>query len=368
MIKMVNHICKDSIPPRVLIVDDDPKIIDILGSFLKENFKCQIAINGEGALKILKNTDRLPDLILLDILMPGINGYRLCQIIKKDEKLREIPIIFISSLLDINSIEKAFEIGGIDYIEKPFNCNEVKARVMNHIKLHRKELELERNNLILNELVEKKVTEILDSQMATIFALAKLTESRDDATGKHLERVQVFCRLILEKLKMKNNHKYNIDDEYIEMVENASVLHDIGKIGIEDYILLKPGSLTKEEYRRMKEHTIIGSNTLREVYKEYPGNKFIELGIEIAHYHHEKWDGTGYPEALVGEEIPLSARVVALADLYDALRSKRRYKESFSHKKATEIICKSSGKHLDPLLVNLFLENQAEFEEKYNLL
>lgn len=352
--------------PKILIVDDDPNIIDILASILGENFKLQVAISGNKALKILKNSKALPDLILLDVLMPGIDGYEVCRQMKADKSLKNIPIIFVSALIEIDSLDKAFKIGATDYIKKPFDSIELEARVKNHIASYHKKMALEKDNVILNKLVEKKIREILDSQMATIFALVKLTESKSDETGKHLERVQSFSRLTLEKMKLKDDYRDKIDKKYIESVANASVLHDIGKIGIEDSILLKPGKLTEEEYERMKEHTLIGSKTLKEVHEKYPNNSFIKKGVEIANFHHEKWDGSGYPEGLKGENIPLSARIVTLADLYDALRSKRVYKEGFSHEKTLDMIREFSGNHLDPMIVEVFLENEIEFEAIYD--
>ena len=365
---MIDRSYIDEISPKVLIVDDDAEIINIFGSFLGAGFKRQVATSGEGALKILNTSKELPDLILLDLLMPGIDGYEVCRRIKADERLKDIPIIFISALLEVNNIEKAFEIGGVDYIEKPCEARELQTRVLSRISSHRKEMKLQEDNTVLNDLVQEKVKEISESQMATIFALARLTESRDDDTGKHLERVQAFSRLLLEKMSVKRTYGMEIGLEYIEAVEKASVLHDIGKIGIEDHILLKPGKLTEEEFDRMKDHTVIGGRTLSEVYKQYPGNKFVRLGIEIASFHHEKWDGSGYPNGLRGENIPFSARVVALADVYDAVRSKRVYKEKYNHKKVCNMISEIIGQHLDPVIVEVFLENEKEFENIYDSL
>jgi putative two-component system response regulator len=329
--------------PRVLIVDDDPNMIAILGNLLGDNFKRQATTSGKKALKILQESKELPDVILLDIIMKGIDGYEICSIIRSNEKLKDIPIIIISGLTDGNSIEKALDAGCTDYIRKPFEKKEVNARIMKHIGEYHQKQESEKNNLALNKLIEKKVTEISDSQMATIFALAKLTESRDDDTGAHLERVQGFSRLMLEKLMLTKDYKNIINQAYIEVVEKASILHDIGKVAIEDSILLKPGALTELEFQRMKMHTTIGSDTLKEVAMLYPGNKFVEIGIEVARHHHEKWNGRGYPDKLVGEEIPLAARVVGLADMYDALRSRRDYKGPFTHEEACKIIKESAG-------------------------
>lgn len=362
---MISKSYEDAILPKVLIIDDDPNIIAILGNILGDKFKRQATTSGRKALKILNESKDLPDVILLDLIMKGIDGYELCSLIRSNERLKDIPIIVISGLTDGNSIEKALEAGCTDYIRKPFEKREVQARIYRHIADYHKQLNLEENNIALSQIINKKLNEISDSQMATIFALVKLTESRDDDTGAHIERVQGFCKLVLEKMMLTDEYSGIINWEYIGTVEKASVLHDIGKVAIEDSILLKPGPLTELEYQRMKMHTVIGSDTLKEVSKEYPGNKFIEIGIEIARHHHERWDGKGYPDKLAGLEIPLSARVVAIADMYDALRSKRVYKDKYDHEKACQIIKEDSGSHLDPFIVDVFLKYNEEFDKMY---
>ena len=216
----------------------------------------------------------------------------------------------------------------------------------------------------------KKDKEIFESQMATIFSLVKLAESRDDQTGAHIERVATFCRLLAHNLRNIPKYQAYINDDYIDKLFKASPLHDIGKVGIPDRILLKPGKLSAAEFEIMKTHTTIGANTLSEVKEKYPDNKLLELGINITHFHHEKWDCTGYPKGLSKTEIPLSARIMALADVYDALRSKRPYKEAYSHEKSMEIIRQGKGTFFDPEIVDVFLEIEAEFEttfDQYNL-
>lgn len=215
----------------------------------------------------------------------------------------------------------------------------------------------------LEEIVTEKVQEISESQMATIFALVKLSESRDDDTGAHIERTSNFCRLIAERLRVLPRFEDILDETYVNNIYNASPLHDIGKVGIPDAILLKPGKLTQAEFEIMKTHAMLGFETLSHVQKRYTQNSFLKIGMEIAKSHHEKWDGTGYPEGLSGEEIPLSARIMALADVYDALRSKRVYKEAFSHEDSCVIIEEGDGKHFDPLLAKIFRENHYAFQE-----
>ena len=228
--------------------------------------------------------------------------------------------------------------------------------------------ELERYSKQLEEMVSEKVKEISESQMATIFALVKLAESRDDETGAHIERTASFCRLLAQKARTLPQFHGLIDDEYVATIYRASPLHDIGKVGISDLILLKPGKLTPEEFAVMKTHVEIGYQTLSNIDKRYQNNAFVQMGLDITRFHHEKWDGSGYLFELQGEEIPLSARIMALADVYDALRSKRVYKPAFSHEKAMEIIVEGRGKHFDPALVDLFAAFHHEFETLYDQL
>ena len=230
------------------------------------------------------------------------------------------------------------------------------------------EEELERYSKRLEEMVADKVREISEAQIATIFALVKLAESRDDETGAHIERTASFCRLLAEKARALPQYSADITDEYVATIYRASPLHDIGKVGISDLILLKPGKLTPEEFAIMKTHVEIGYQTLKNIDKRYQNNAFIQMGLDITRYHHEKWDGSGYLFELKGEAFPLSARMMALADVYDALRSKRVYKPAFSHEKAMGIILEGRGKHFDPDLVDLFAEAHHEFEELFDRL
>jgi HD-GYP domain-containing protein (c-di-GMP phosphodiesterase class II) len=214
-------------------------------------------------------------------------------------------------------------------------------------------MEFEKNNKI-----EKEISE---SHLAMIYALVKLTESRDDDTGAHIERVSELCRLLTEKLSHLPKYADYINESYIDNMHKASPLHDIGKVGIPDSILLKPGKLEPEEFEKIKQHTVIGYKVLSEIQRKYPSNKFLELGNNIVYYHHEKWDGSGYPKGLSQESIPLSARIMALVDVYDALRSKRIYKEPYSHEDSIQIILEGKGKHFDPEIVDVFMENEEEF-------
>jgi putative two-component system response regulator len=337
---------------KILLVDDTPANLSLLANLLKnKGFNIRAVPNGKLALKIVDIEP--PDLILLDINMPEMSGYDVCKKLKADRRFSDIPIIFISALSETIDKVEAFANGGVDYITKPFQFDEVEARVRTHIKLRRYQESLE-------ELVKQQVKEISDSQISTIFALSKLAESRDKDTGKHLERVQIFCRLLAEKISHEIPYKSMIGSDFIHDISNASPLHDIGKVAISDDILLKPNKLTPVEYEEMKTHTQIGAETLDNVKELYPGNSFINMGILIARSHHEHWDGSGYPDHLSGESIPLPARIMAIVDVYDAIRSKRCYKEPMSREQSLELITQESGQQFDPFLVKVFLEEEKE--------
>jgi putative two-component system response regulator len=340
---------------KILIVDDSPENLKMLGRMLLEcDYVVRSAVNGRAALADVRMVR--PDLILLDITMPEMDGYEICRQLKKDNNLSEIPVLFISALSDTSEVVMAFKVGGLDYINKPFQFEEVKARIETHLKLSRLQKDLAGQ-------VRAQVEEISNSQMSTIFALAKLAEMRDDNTGKHIERVQALCRLLATKVRCLDAYSSYIDDAYLERIFLASPLHDIGKVGIPDGILMKAGKLTPQEFEIMKTHTTIGSQTLAKVQKNYPKNAFLEMGISISRSHHEKWDGSGYPDGLCLDGIPLSARIVSITDVYDAMRSRRAYKPPISHEKCCETLRDGSGRHFDPDLIKIFLENEQEFQK-----
>lgn len=347
--------------PKILIVDDKKINRELLKHHLQSASFTKVleAASGKEAVKQVK--DQRPDLVLLDIVMPGMDGYEVCKHLKNDQQLKDIPIIFLSALTETMDKVKAFNEGGVDYIAKPFAFEEVQARVKNHLKIHSLQKDLERHNKHLEEMVEEKVKEISDSQIATIFAIAHLAEARDYETGAHLERTRDYCRMLADWLAGYPEHRNLITEDYVRRIYETSPLHDIGKVGVPDAVLLKPGKLSAEEFEEIKKHTTIGAETLNQVETRYPENKFIAMGKEIARFHHEKWDGSGYPDRLAGENIPLSARIMALADVYDALRSHRPYKKAFSHEKSCHIIVDDRGKHFDPLLVDAFLALEDKF-------
>ncbi len=349
-------------PPDILIVDDTLANLQLLSGMLKaRGYKARAALTGKLALQAAESAP--PDLILLDISMPEMDGYEVCERLKADPQLKEIPVLFVSAHYETMDKVRAFRVGGVDYITKPYQFDEIHARVETHLKLRRLQLELEHHNQHLQELVQAQVKEIADSQMAAIFALAQLAESRDHETGQHLKRVQLLSRLLATKLAESSRYREYMDAPYIDNLYHASPLHDIGKVALPDRILLKPEKLTRDEIEVMQTHTIHGAQTLEAVRRQYPKNSFINMGIAIARAHHERWDGSGYPDGLKGEEIPFSARIMAVVDVYDALRTMRCYKPAFSHEKARELIVANGETQFDPTVVAAFVDLEEEFAQ-----
>jgi putative two-component system response regulator len=352
---------------KILVVDDNEMNRDLLVRRLKrQGHEVLTANDGLAALEIL-NSHRV-DLVLLDIMMPNLDGYQVLEKMKADEYLMDLPVIMITAVDEVDSAVKCIELGADDYLTKPFNAVLLGARINASLEKNqlRKQEQKQRQqiedlNLFLTARVRQQVAEIASAQIGAIFAMSKLAESRDPETGEHLDRMREYCRLLAQDLSKQPEYTEYIDKSYIENIYSASPLHDIGKVGVPDAILTKPGKLTEEEWVVMKTHPIIGAETLREVDREHPGNAFIQTGIEIAAAHHEKWDGSGYPYGLKGKEIPLSARILALGDVYDALTSKRCYKEAMPHHKAIEIIEEGERKHFDPDVISAFLRINEEF-------
>ncbi|MBI3560905.1 MAG: response regulator [Gammaproteobacteria bacterium] len=352
---------------RILVVDNNPLNVEIINQCLqRDGYRVIRAASGPSALALMQQHDI--DLVLLDILLPERQGYELLQQLKTDVHLRHTPVIIISNADDQTTIAHCIASGADDYLTKPINAVLLRARVNSSLdkkRLHDSEShyrhELELFNSRLQAKIQAQVNEIVSAHLGAIFATSKLAESKDPETGAHLERLRVFCKLLAEDLAGYKQYAADIDQEFINCIYAASPLHDIGKVGIPDNVLLKPGKLDTQEWVVMRQHTIIGANTLRAVAEKHPGNGFIQMGIEIAECHHEKWDGSGYPHGLCGEKIPLAARILALADVYDALTSVRCYKAAFSHAQSRQIILEGAGKHFDPAIVQAFLRCERAF-------
>lgn len=345
----------------ILIVDDTKFNIKVLVDTLDNDYELSVAMDGKSALKFMEQV--VPDIVLLDIIMPEMDGFEVFSKMKEDKRLKDIPVVFLSAMTDINSKYKAFEMGAVDYITKPFEALEVKARIKTHLSLKLAQNELAMQNEILNMKVEERTREIALTQEATLETIANLAEYRDPETGGHINRTKGYIKVLAEKLKEHPKYKDLINDDIINSYYKASPLHDIGKIGIRDEILLKPGKLTPDEFEEMKKHAAIGYETLKMAANQLGENSFLTYAMEFALHHHEKWDGTGYPDRLKGEEIPISCRLMAIADVYDALISKRIYKPAFSHEKSVSIICEGDGTHFDPDLIEIFKEINEEFRK-----
>jgi putative two-component system response regulator len=344
----------------IMVVDDQPANLKLLENMLMSQ-GYSVRSFPRGRMALAAATRQPPDLILLDINMPEMNGLEVCERLKSNALLASIPVIFLSALNETQDKIRAFRSGGFDYLTKPFDLEEAQARINTQLKLHELQVRIERQNRDLDKLVKAQVREIAQAQMTTIFALAKLAESRDNDTGKHLERVQVLCRLLATEMSACPKFSGTINGEFIHNIFHASPLHDIGKVAIPDSILLKPGKLTPDEIEVMKTHAMRGAVTLELVLEQHPANAFIGMGIEIARSHHEKWIGTGYPDGLAGCDIPLSARLMTVADCYDALRSKRCYKDPYSHEESRALIVNSSGNQFDPDVIHAFNAVENEF-------
>ncbi|HEY8888741.1 MAG TPA: HD domain-containing phosphohydrolase [Clostridium sp.] len=343
----------------IMIVDDIEMNIDILVDALQEEYDLIVAINGVEAIEILQ--EEIPDLILLDIMMPEMNGYEVLNVLNKKLNLVNIPVILLSAITDSDSKTKGFTLGAVDYITKPFEIVEVKARVRTQLRLEEARLVLENQKFVLEEMVKERTKLLERTNSAAIYCLAALSETRDPDTGEHIKRTQKYIRELALELQNTDKYKEILTKEYIDLLYKSAPLHDIGKVGVKDSILLKPGKLTKEEFEEMKNHTIYGEQSLMVGITELGEDSFLTLAKEIALTHHEKWDGTGYPKGLCKEEIPISGRLMALSDVYDALISKRVYKEAFTHDEAKKIILEGRETHFDPDIVDAFIRREDVF-------
>jgi putative two-component system response regulator len=343
----------------VLIVDDMETNIDILEAILSDDYNVLIASNGEEALKIIGEAS--PDLVLLDLYMPGMDGFEVLETIRKDEKYDNMPVLFVTGEHDSYSEEKGLQLGAVDYIKKPYNPMSVRAKVGNHI-----DLKIYRDNLEV--LVAERTRQLEKSHEAMIMGMSLTCEWHDEITGEHLTRMKLFSAITAEK--MSELYPKLVSKELARLINLYSPMHDIGKVSIPDSVLGKKGKLTDEEFLKMQSHTTNGAELLRKTESIMDHtDRGLQVAIDIAECHHEKYDGSGYPRKLKGEDIPLSARIVALADIYDALRSPRPYKEAFTHEEAFKIITVGDGRtmpeHFDPKVLEAFNEVQEVFKKAY---
>ncbi len=345
----------------VLIVDDAPENLRVLVRLLRAAGLVPRPVP-DGRLAIEAALADPPDLILMDIRMPGLSGFDVCRQMKQNARLRDIPVVFMSGLQGFEEKIEAFRVGGVDYVSKPFNEEELLARTTTHLHLRRLQLALESHNTDLERRVAEQVKATTGSQLATIFALAKLAEARDDDTGHHVERVQTFAQRLAEQMAGMGLAAGHLTPEFIDTLYQTASLHDLGKVAVRDAVLLKPGQLDAAEFAEMQEHCALGANTLAAVLERHPDNQFLRMGVDVARSHHERWDGGGYPDGLVGEAIPLAARIVAVADVYDALTSGRCYRDAFSHEQTCAMLHEGDGTHFDPDVLSAFRVLEDELQ------
>lgn len=346
----------------VLVVDDTPDNLTLISGILRNRYRVKVASSGEKALKIA-TTPPVPDLILLDIMMPDMDGYEVCRQLKSSPLTKLIPTIFLTAKAEASDETYGLSLGAVDYISKPINPEILLARVKTQLQLKEAADFLRDKNTYLEQEVNKRTAEIATIQKVTILSLASLAETRDTDTGGHLWRTQRYIHLIAQKLKNHPRFKQTLTDKYIETLVDSAPLHDIGKVGIPDHILLKPGKLTKEEFEIIKTHPRIGYTTIFQAEKFLDVEvDFLRIAQEVILSHHEKWDGSGYPNQLKGEDIPVSARLMALADVYDSLISARVYRQPMAHKDVADIIIAGRGSHFDPDIVDAFVASQEEFQ------
>ncbi|WP_436269085.1 response regulator [Pseudoduganella sp. LjRoot289] len=347
--------------PTILVVDDTPDNIDLLCAVLEQDYRTKIAVSGERALKIA-NGEHKPDLILLDVMMPGMSGYDVCKELKANPATRDIPVIFVTAMSEVTDEQMGLGLGAADYITKPISAPIVLARVKTQLSMKRVHDFLRDQNHFLETEVEQRTREVAALQDVTIHTMASLAETRDSETGNHIRRTSWYVKALAEKLRDHPRFSHFLDDKNIELLFKSAPLHDIGKVGIPDRILLKPGRFEPHEMEIMKTHTTLGRDAIIAAEKELGVEvDFLKFAKEIAYGHQEKWDGSGYPEGLAGDAIPISARLMAVADVYDALISRRVYKEGMSHEAAVAIIAEGRGKHFDPDMVDAFLAILDQF-------
>ncbi|GHT90492.1 two-component system response regulator [Betaproteobacteria bacterium] len=331
----------------VLVVDDNLVNLNYIGGQLEETYRVVVAKSGEQALKICKR--EAPDLILLDVEMPGMNGFETIAEFQKNPALSGIPVIFLTANRDTETEIRGLECGAVDFVTKPFNKSILLHRIAHHLRFSQYQRSLERT-----------VRELEDN---IVNGFSEIVEYRDANTGGHIVRTARYVDLLGNELR--HQHPRFADEllpAELDMMVRAASLHDIGKIAISDTILLKPAKLTDAEFEIMKTHAAIGGKLLRQMYARMPTQRYLQYGIMIAEGHHEKFDGSGYPDGVVGENIPLCARLMAIADVYDALIESRCYRPGLSHEAASEIIVKGRGSHFDPVLIDIFVKIQNQFQ------
>jgi len=347
----------------VLVVDDSPDNIMLLSSILRSDYRVKAAIDGQTAIESALSSDP-PDLILLDIIMPGMNGFDTCARLKANPLTKDIPVIFLTSRTEEEDERRGFEVGAVDFISRPIGPHIVRARIATQLQLKMARDILADRSAWLEKEVAKRIRENRALQDVTMVALGSLAETRNNETGNHIMRTKGYIAELASTLHDAKGYDEMFRDGSMELIVKSAPLHDIGKVGIPDNILLKPGKLTPEEFEIMKTHTTLGRDAIEKAESLVESDtSFLRFAREMAYTHHERWDGTGYPQGLAGAAIPLSGRLMAIADVYDALISRRIYKPAMNHAEAMKIIVSESGSHFDPELVKAFSAVANRFAE-----
>lgn len=358
--------------PLLLLVDDDPVVLSSMNDSLRGEFRTRVATAGHRALE-LANQLPLPDLILLDIELPDLDGYEVCRRLKEDPRTCDVPVMFLSGHSEVIDVTRGLDIGAVDFVSKPIVPPILRARVKTHLRLRDARQQLQAQNATLEIQVEertsalrKQTREVLRVQEMTIVALGSLAETRDNETGNHIRRTQGYVRVLCEHSAAGPLLAGRYDPETLTLIWKSAPLHDIGKVGIPDAILLKPGRLSVEEFEVMKQHTTLGRRALELAVQESGNDRsFLVIASQIAYCHHEHWNGKGYPEGLAGESIPIPARLMAVADVYDALVSRRIYKAPIPHADAVEMIRQGRGTQFDPRVIDCFIDHAEEMRDIY---
>ena len=339
---------------RVLIVDDTADNIWFLADALSDTAIVQVARNGETALKLAAQQPQ-PEIVLLDVQMPGMDGYEVCRRLKNMAETADIPIVFVTAMSEAREEAKGLGLGAADYIHKPFDPAIVRARVRNLV-------EYKRHRDSLQEIIRSQTRALRKTQVGTIMALADVAEWRDPETGEHIKRTQEYVYCIALELSRTPEYATLLTPDYLEMLYMCAPLHDMGKVSISDAILLKPGKLTPEEFAIMQQHCEFGAQILQSALTHVGRDPFLEMAYQVARWHHDRWDGKGYPDGLMGQSIPLAARIMSVADVYDALISHRPYKDPMPHEEAVAVIISDRGKRFDPDVVDAFIRCQEKIK------
>ena len=346
---------------KVMIIDDVRVNLRLLSSVVESMGYTTVCFQ-KAAEATEALIDEAPSLILLDAMMPDMDGFEFCNTIKNNVKTRDIPVIFISASMEAEDKKKGFEAGAVDYITKPFERSEVVARVGLQIKMYEMQQQLTQYNASLNKLVMEQNHKIEEEKRTLLYALSKVAEGKDSLTGSHIDDVQYNCRILAQSLQFSPKFEKKITNSFIDTIGVSSALHDIGKISIPDSILLKPDKLTDDEMEIMKQHSVKGANLLKDISAETKDNEFLRMSVEIAEFHHENWDGSGYPEGRKGEDIPLSARIVHVVDVYNTLMGQRCYKDAYTEEECYDIMNDGAGKLFDPDIIEIFNKVRAQFK------